>query len=125
MKPQVVLSLEQALTLTHATLRFVHLGWRVIRVEPTPIAGRKSKGDPNRYIGRQVAGEDRHSYFVAPNLGKEAIAIDLKQAEGQALLKRLIKELKVDVFCTNTLPARHEQLGIDYEGLRQEKENLI
>jgi crotonobetainyl-CoA:carnitine CoA-transferase CaiB-like acyl-CoA transferase len=120
-----VLSLEQALTLTHATLRFVHLGWRVIRVEPTPIAGRKSKGDPNRYIGRQVAGEDRHSYFVAPNLGKEAIAIDLKQSEGQALLKRLIKELKVDIFCTNTLPARHKQLGIDYEGLRQVKEDLI
>ncbi len=125
MKPQVVLSLEQALTLTYATLRFVHLGWRVIRVEPTPLEGRKSKGDPNRYIGRQVAGEDRHSYFVAPNLGKEAIAIDLKQDEGQALLKRLIKELRADVFCTNTLPSRHKQLGIDYEGLRQEKEDLV
>ena len=76
--------------MTYATLRFVHLGWRVIKVEPTPVEGRKSKGDPNRYIGRPVAGEDRHSYFVAPNVGKEAIAIDLKQAEGQALLKRLI-----------------------------------
>ncbi len=125
MKPQVVLSLEQALTLTYATLRFVHLGWRVIRVEQTPVSGRKSKGDPNRYIGRQVAGEDRHSYFVAPNLGKEAIAIDLKQAEGKALLKRLIKELQVDVFCTNTLPVRHKQLGIDYKNLHQEKEDLV
>jgi len=55
------------------------------------MEGRKSKGDPNRYIGRQVAGEDRRSYFVAPNLGKEAIAIDLKKTEGQALLKRIIK----------------------------------
>lgn len=125
LKPQVVLSLEQALTMTYATLRFVHLGWRVIRVEPTPVAGRRSKGDPNRYIGRQVAGEDRHSYFVAPNLGKEAIAIDLKQAEGQALLKRLIKELQADVFCTNTLPSRHKQLGVNYESLRQEKEDLV
>lgn len=125
MKPQVVLSVEQALTMTYATLRFVHLGWRVIRVEPTPVPGRKSKGDPNRYIGRPVAGKDRHSYFVAPNLGKEAIAIDLKQMEGQKLLKRLIKELRVDVFCTNTLPARHKRLGIDYETLRKMKENLI
>jgi len=125
LKPQVVLSLEQALTLTYATLRFVHLGWRVIRVEQTPVSGRKSKGDPNRYIGRQVAGEDRHSYFVAPNLGKEAIAIDLKQAEGKALLKRLIKELRADVFCTNTLPARHKQLGIDYETLCKQKEDLV
>jgi len=111
--------------MTYATLRFVHLGWRVIRVEPTPVTGRKSKGDPNRYIGRPVAGKDRHSYFVAPNLGKEAIAIDLKQEEGRALLKRLIKELQADVFCTNTLPARHKQLGIDYETLCKEKEDLI
>lgn len=125
MKPQVVLSVEQALTMTYATLRFVHLGWRVIKIEPTPVEGRKSKGDPNRYIGRPVAGQDRHSYFVAPNVGKEAIAIDLKQTEGQALLKRLIKELRADVFCTNTMPGRHTRLGIDYETLRQEKEGLI
>jgi len=89
------------------------------------VAGRKSKGDPNRYIGRPVAGEDRHSYFVAPNLGKEAMALDLKQEEGQALLRRIIRELRVDVFCTNTLPARHNLLGIDYEILRQEKQDLI
>lgn len=125
MKPQTIISVEQALTLTYATLRFVHLGWRVIKLEPTPVPGRKSKGDPNRYIGRPVAGEDRHSYFVAPNVGKEAIAIDLKQPEGQALLKRLITELEVDVFCTNTMPARHKKLGIDHETLQKEKESLI
>lgn len=125
MKPQVVLSLEQALTLTYTTLRFVHLGWRVIKLEPTPVEGRKSKGDPNRYIGRPVASEDRHSYFVSPNVGKEAIAIDLKKEEGQALLKRLITTLRVDVFCTNTLPARHKRLGIGYETLGLVKEDLI
>jgi itaconate CoA-transferase len=121
----LVLSVEQALTLTYATLRFVHLGWRVIKVEPTPVPGRKSKGDPNRYIGRPVAGDDRHSYFVAPNVGKEAIAIDLKQEEGQALLRRLIKELQADVLCTNTMPGRHKKLGIDFQTLRKEKEDLI
>jgi crotonobetainyl-CoA:carnitine CoA-transferase CaiB-like acyl-CoA transferase len=84
-----------------------------------------SRGDPNRYIGRPTAGEDCHSYFVAPNLGKEAIAIDLKRDEGQQLMKRLIKELNVDVFGTNTMPARHKRLGIDYDSLHAEKEDLI
>ena len=93
MKPQVVLSMEQALTMTYATLRCVHQGWRVIKLESTPMPGQKTKGDPNRYIGRPVAGEDRHSYFIAPNLGKEAIAIDLKKEEGQELLKRLILDI--------------------------------
>lgn len=125
MRAQVVISLEQALSLTYATLRFVHMGWRVIKVEPTPVPGRKSKGDPNRYIGRPIAGEDRHSYFVAPNAGKEAIAIDLKKPEGQAILNRLIKELKADIFCTNTMPGRHQKLGIDYDTLRNAKPDLI
>ena len=124
-RPRIVLSVEQALSMSYATLRFVHLGWRVIRVEATPATGRKSRGDPNRYIGRPVAGEDRHSYFVAPNVGKEAIALDLKQEEGRALLRRLVRKLPVDVFCTNTLPARHAALGLGYDALQAEREDLI
>ena len=122
---KVVLSVEQALAMPYATLRLVHLGWRVIRLEATPQAGRRSKGDPNRYIGRPVAGEDRHSYFVGPNVGKEAISVDLKQAEGRALLHRLVRELPVDVFCTNTLPARHRELGFDYGSLQRERADLV
>jgi len=121
----IVLSLEQALSMPYGTQRFVQQGWRVLRIEPTPIPGRHSKGDPNRYIGRPIAGEDRHSYFVAPNVGKEALAINLKTEEGRALLRRLIRELPVDIFCTNTMPARHVPLGIDYETLRAEREDLI
>jgi crotonobetainyl-CoA:carnitine CoA-transferase CaiB-like acyl-CoA transferase len=111
--------------MTYATLRMVHQGWRVIRLEATPLPGRKSKGDPNRYVGRPVAGEDRHSYFIGPNVGKQALAIDLKRPEGQALLRRLILGLKVDVFCTNTMPANHRDLGIDGPSLMREKADLI
>lgn len=51
-KSQVVLSVEQPLTMTYATLRLVHLGLQVIKLEPTPMAERKSKAD-SAYIGRQ------------------------------------------------------------------------
>jgi crotonobetainyl-CoA:carnitine CoA-transferase CaiB-like acyl-CoA transferase len=121
----IVLTLEQALSMSYATLRLVHQGFRVIRVEPTPAAGRGSKGDPNRYIGREVAGADRHSYFVAPNVGKEAVALNLKHAEGRALLLRLVRELPADVVCTNTLPSRHAELGIDYETLSAVRPELV
>ncbi len=121
----IVLSVEQALSMSYATLRMVHLGWRVIRIEATPLPGRKSRGDPNRFIGRPVAGEDRHSYYVAPNVGKEAIALDLKQEEGRALLRRLVRELPADIFCTNTMPARHQALGFDYDTLRRERPELV
>jgi crotonobetainyl-CoA:carnitine CoA-transferase CaiB-like acyl-CoA transferase len=72
-----------------------------------------------------VAGQDRHSYYVAPNVGKEAIALDLKQAEGRAVLSRLVRELPADVFCTNTLPARHAQLGLDYATLSRARPDLV
>ena len=121
----VVLSVEQALSMSYATLRFVHLGWRVIRVESTPAQGRKAAGDPNRAIGRKAADGGRHSYFVGPNVGKEAIALNLKEHDGRALLRRLVRELGVDVFCTNTMPARHAALGLDYASLVKEREDLV
>ena len=124
MKRRVVLSMEQALSLPYATLRFAQLGWRVIRIESTP-SGDGLPGDPNRYIGATVIDDDRRSYFIAPNVGKEAIAINLKESKGQELLRRLIVELKVDVFCCNTVPKRYKQLGIDYESLAAVKPDLI
>jgi len=129
MKPRTVLSLEQALSLPYATLRFAQLGWRVIRIESTP-AGTGLPGDPNRYIGSRLpefgaAGEDRRSYFVAPNVGKQAIALNLKEERGQAVLQRLIESLDVDVFCCNTVPARYAQLGIAPERLRAIRPELV
>jgi len=125
MKPPTVLSLEQALSLPYATLRFAQLGWRVIRIEATP-AGEGLPGDPNRYIGARIgAGDDRRSYFVAPNVGKQAIALNLKDPRGQALLGRLIDALGVDVFCCNTVPARYAALGIAPEQLRAGRPGLI
>jgi crotonobetainyl-CoA:carnitine CoA-transferase CaiB-like acyl-CoA transferase len=124
MKARTVLSLEQALSLPYATLRFAQLGWRVIRIEAfTP--GEARPGDPNRYIGARVAGDDRRSYFVAPNVGKEAIALNLRTSEGRALLSRLVRELSADVFCCNTLPRRYEALGIDHPTLCKAKPDLI
>jgi len=116
--------MEQALSMPYATLRFVQLGWRVIRIEATP-SGAGLPGDPNRYIGGRVADEDRRSYYIAPNVGKEAIALNLKSAEGREALKRLVRGLGADVFCCNTVPARYRPLGIDYETLSAVKPDLI
>jgi len=124
-KPRTVLSLEQALSLTYATLRFASLGWRVIKLEPTPAPDQATPGDPNRYIGEPVGGPDRCSYFIAPNAGKEAMSINLKTEEGRAILHRLVRDLPVDVFCCNTLPVRYEQLGIDFPTLREYNPRII
>ena len=123
MKRRTVLALEQALSLPYATLRFAQLGWRVIRIEA--VGGEGLRGDPNRYIGARVADDDRRSYFIAPNVGKEAIALNLKDPRGRALLPRLIRELGVDVFCCNTVPSRYESLGIAPAQLREARPDLV
>lgn len=124
MRRRTVLSMEQALSLPHATMRFAQLGWRVIRIEATPT-GTGLPGDPNRYIGSRVADDDRRSYFIAQNVGKEAIALNLKHPRGREVLARLIGALDVDVFCCNTVPARYRALGIDPETLCAIKPDLI
>src|SRR3972149_6203979 len=120
-----VLSLEQALALPFATQRMVHQGWRVIRIEAPAEEGGGNAGDPNRYIGADLGFHDLHSYYIAPNIGKEAITINLKKKEGQTLLKKIIRELKADVFVCNTLPKRYNQLGIDFKNLSEANPNLI
>ena len=119
-----VLSLEQALSLSYGTQRFVHLGWRVIRVEATP-SGSRLPGDPNRYVGEEGDRPDLHSYFIGPNVGKEAISLNLKDKKGQEVLRRLIADLPVDIFASNTLPKRYKELGIDYESLSAVNPGLI
>jgi len=123
MKRRTVLSMEQALSLPHATLRFAQLGWRVIRIEA--VGGGGLPGDPNRYIGSRVADDDRRSYFIAPNVGKEAIALNLKDARAHEIVRRLLHELDVDIFCCNTVPSRYASLGIDPAALRASKPDLI
>ena len=122
---KTILALEQALTLPYATERFAQLGWRVIRIETPGKPGQKRPGDPNRYIGEDTGIEDLHAYFMAPNLGKEAITLNLKKDKDQQILKQIVKVLKVDVFMCNTLPKRYKQFGIDYDTLSEVNPELI
>jgi crotonobetainyl-CoA:carnitine CoA-transferase CaiB-like acyl-CoA transferase len=115
--------MEQALSMPYATLRFAQLGWRVIKVEA--VGGGGLPGDPNRYIGSRVADDDRRSYFVAPNVGKETVALNLKDPRGQEALHRMVRAVNADVFCCNTLPERYQPFGIDYDTLKRMKGDII
>ncbi len=120
-----ILSLEQALALPFSTQRMVQQGWRVIRVESPAEEGGGNAGDPNRYIGADLGFHDLHSYYIAPNIGKEAITVNLKKKEGQELLLQIIIEQKVDVFMCNTLPKGYKNLGIDYDTLKKANPEII
>jgi crotonobetainyl-CoA:carnitine CoA-transferase CaiB-like acyl-CoA transferase len=120
LKNITVLSLEQATVLPYLTLRLAEEGANVIRMEH-PIYG-----DPNRRVGDDVLKEDRmFSYYLSINAGKQAITLDIGAPEGQEILKKLIIQLKVDIFATNQLPRNYAKLGIEYEMLKKIKEDII
>jgi formyl-CoA transferase len=115
-----VLSLEQATVLPFLTYRLACDGARVIRVESA------ERPDPNRFVADDVLSEpDMRSYFLPNNCGKEAITLNLVEAEGRAILRELIAALRVDVFATNQRPRSYTRLGIDERTLRAARAGLI
>ena len=74
--------------MSYATLRLVHQGFRVIRVEPAPpLPAEGRAATPTGTSAAKWPAPMRRSCFVAPNVGKEALsALNLKHAEGRALL---------------------------------------
>jgi crotonobetainyl-CoA:carnitine CoA-transferase CaiB-like acyl-CoA transferase len=115
-----VVSLEQATTLPYLTYRLAQDGMNVIRVEH-PI-----HGDPNRMVGENYLKEEKmNTYYLCINAGKKAITLNLAEEKGREILKELIIRLKVDIFATNQLPRNYTKLGIDYEGLRGIKSDII
>jgi crotonobetainyl-CoA:carnitine CoA-transferase CaiB-like acyl-CoA transferase len=119
-KDITVLSLEQATVLPYLTFRLAQDGMHVYRMEH-PVYG-----DPNRFIGDNVLGEERmNAYYLCINAGKKALTLDLADSEGRKIFYRMVTELKVDVFATNQLPRNYKKLGIDYESMKAVKPDII
>jgi len=119
-KNLTVLSLEQATVAPYLTYRLAQDGMNVIRLEH-PVYG-----DPNRFIGENVLDEKRmNSYFLSINSGKKALTLNLADPQGQEIFKKLIQQLKVDIFVTNQLPKNYEKLGIAYELIKEIKPDII
>src|SRR5207249_4457453 len=68
---------------------------------------------------------DMRSYFLPNNCGKEAVTLNLGEAEGRRILRELVRALRVDVFATNQRPRSYAKLGIDDATLRAVKPDLI
>jgi crotonobetainyl-CoA:carnitine CoA-transferase CaiB-like acyl-CoA transferase len=95
------------------------LGADVILVEPP-------EGDPCRRLGPfPDDGEDpeRSGLPLYLHAGKRSVVADLCGAEGQALLRRLVRD--ADVLLTAAQPAALARVGLDPERLREEHPSLI
>ena len=90
------------------------LGADVIKVEPP--------GGESLRQARAIV-PDESKAFQTFNRGKRGIVVDLQQPEGREVIHRLVPT--VDVVVVNYRYGVAERVGIDYETLRQLREDLI
>ena len=90
------------------------LGATVIKIE-------SPQGDMLRQFPSSLAGESR--FFLGTNRGKRALALDLKQPEGLAVLHRMVET--ADVLVENFRPSVPARLGIDYPRLKAINPRLV
>lgn len=89
-------------------------GAEVIKVE-------SPGGDPVRGLGPRKA--DLSSMFIAVNRGKQGLCLDLKSADGIAVLEKLVAT--ADVLVENFRPGVLARLGLDWARLQALNPRLI
>jgi benzylsuccinate CoA-transferase BbsF subunit len=72
---------------------------------------------------RSPHGLEGNEVFCALNVGKQSIALNLKNPEGLTISKRLIQW--ADLVLENFAPKAMRGFGLDYESMATEKPNLV
>lgn len=109
-----------------ATRILADLGATVVKVESVerPDTFRTWKMPEDTRIAREPGVPRQGSvYFPSNNVGKKAIAVDLKTEEGRALVRDLAA--RSDVFVENFRVGVASRLGIDEPTLRQVNPDLV
>lgn len=114
----VVVDMSQFLSGPYCSLRLLDLGARVIKIE------RPDGGDLSRrlYLSDTEIGGDS-TIFHAINRGKESLAIDLKNEDDLAALRKLLAQ--ADVLIQNFRPGVIQRLGLDYETVSRLNPKLV
>src|SRR5579863_7273172 len=110
-----VIDLSQGVAGPYCAMLLAQYGADVIKVEPTET------GDWSRTLG--VTYADHTAYSIPSNLGKRSIALDLKDAEGRAVLWRLIAD--ADVFLQGFRPGVIERMGFGYDSVSEREPRIL
>ncbi len=110
-----IVDLSVALTGPLAAGMLVDQGADCVKVEQAPT------GDVVRWLGSTVAGIS--AMFQTANRGKLSIVLDLRQADGLAILRDLVAD--ADVLVQNFRPGVAERLGVAYDDIRSIRPDIV
>jgi CoA:oxalate CoA-transferase len=109
-----VLDLSRVLAGPYAGRMLTDLGAEVVKVEPPG-------GDITRIWGMNRAGIA--SYYLAQNVGKRSVCVDLGKAGGPDFVRSLAE--RADVVIENFRPGVLSQFGLDYAALSARNPRVI
>lgn len=110
-----VLDLTRVLSGPFCSMILSDLGAEIIKIEiPT-------RGDDTRAYPPFIEGVS--SYFLSLNRGKKSLTLNLKTPEGVKILHKLVANS--DIVLENFRPGVTKRLGVDYDALKQIKEDII
>ena len=105
----------------YCTMLLADLGADVIKVEPPEGDATRGWGPP--WVGDEAAGTRTAAYYLAVNRNKRSIRLDLRQADGAAVLRRLLD--RADVLIENARTGSLARLGFSDEELEAINPRLI
>jgi crotonobetainyl-CoA:carnitine CoA-transferase CaiB-like acyl-CoA transferase len=105
-----VVDLSRILSGPVCTMLLADMGAEVIKVEPPPL------GDDSRQWGPPFIG-GISTYFLSINRNKKSLGLNLKTADGQRILWKLIE--RADVLIENFRPGVLDKLGFGYEAVHK------
>jgi glutaryl-CoA transferase len=91
----------------YATMLLADLGADVVKVEPPEGDATRGWGPP--WVGDEGAGTRTAAYYLSVNRNKRSIRLDLRTADGAAILRRLLTG--ADLFVENFRTGALERLG--------------
>jgi len=114
-----VLELASVLAGPSAGQFFAELGAEVIKIENPKIGGDVTRS----WKTGDEPTDDRSAYFCSCNWGKKSVALDLTLPKDLEVVKKLAA--RADIIIASYKPGDAEKLGVSYQQLRANNEQLI
>ncbi|MDX5382532.1 MAG: CoA transferase [Rhodobacterales bacterium] len=118
-----VVDLSRILAGPTATQLLADLGAEVIKIE-RPGHGDDTRGWGPPFVTDDAGTETRESaYFLSANRGKQSVAVNIADPEGQAIVRALVAD--ADILVENFKPGDLVRYGLDYPALRAVNPRLV
>ena len=110
-----ILDLTQGLCGPFGAMRLGDAGAEIVKLEPLD-------GDAARTMGPPFVGQDS-AVFLSLNRNKKSLALDIRTAEGRAIIRRLAA--RADALIADLTPDEAEELELDYAALQDLNPQLV